>query len=589
MEHLFKVNLKGVISILSSHLYSTANVFLRELTQNCCDAITARKLQDPSAVGEITYELIDAENPILMIEDNGCGLTEEEIHKFLATIGMSSKRQEEDFIAARNDFIGQFGIGLLSAFMVCDELVVYTRSHKEGSSTYEWKGRGDGTYSLREVDKNMSVGTRVFIHSSKETVSHFTAENIKASLQKYCRFLPHKLTFVHGDNEEVLNSKAPWDVSLENLEREALAHRLGEEHFEGADILDCFKIEGDFISGYAYLIPDNSLGGARKNIVYIRNMFINDGVTDLLPDWACLFGLVLNSNDLTPSASRESLYEDKYLEDARKEIEKSLNIYLQTLNAHKPHILKTLINRYEPLLKNIAAQNEEFLRIVSPDLTYESSIGRFSFRDLLDQSSRLYYVTDADEFHKVAPIASASGHVVINAGYSFEPHIMRSIEHAKLSELDIEALLSCIESPQPAEEVNFESLVAKMDVVLDEFGLKVRLCKFSPREIPLLYFEDEYQRESRRFKRYKEKSNDLFSSLLSDVEQELPSRDILVNISNPLIQKLTMDEFAGQLNSIVKLLYVQSLLLGRYPLGVNELEVLNANLTTLIEFNLLNK
>ena len=131
MDHRFQVNLRGVIDLLSHHLYSTPGVFVRELLQNATDAIRARQHLEPDHLGSARVELIEKQDgglPTLLFSDEGVGLTEEELHRFLATIGESSKR--ETLEARRNDFIGQFGIGLLSCFMVCDELLVVTRSAK---------------------------------------------------------------------------------------------------------------------------------------------------------------------------------------------------------------------------------------------------------------------------------------------------------------------------------------------------------------------------------------------------------------------------------------------------------------------------
>ena len=130
----FQVNLRGVIDLLSDHLYSGPHVYIRELLQNGIDAITARQQVDPSHAGAVKLEIIegsDSRPTTLVAYDNGIGLTEDEVHEFLATIGQSSKRDTLE----RQDFIGQFGIGLLSGFVVSDEIVVITRSVKSGAKT----------------------------------------------------------------------------------------------------------------------------------------------------------------------------------------------------------------------------------------------------------------------------------------------------------------------------------------------------------------------------------------------------------------------------------------------------------------------
>ncbi len=94
MSHKFQINLRGLIELLSDHLYSGPEVFVRELLQNAVDAIRARLKLEPQHVGEISLELAAPKGkpPSVILIDNGIGLTEEEVHRFLATIGESSKR-----------------------------------------------------------------------------------------------------------------------------------------------------------------------------------------------------------------------------------------------------------------------------------------------------------------------------------------------------------------------------------------------------------------------------------------------------------------------------------------------------------------
>src|SRR5262245_1709954 len=135
----FQVNLGGVIDLLSNHLYSTPAVFIRELLQNATDAIRARQRLQKKHAGDIRLSL---EGEVLTLSDDGVGLTEEEVHQFLATIGESSKRGA--LPDPSGDFIGQFGIGLLSCFIVSREIVVITRSSRsEDAATLEWRGRDD--------------------------------------------------------------------------------------------------------------------------------------------------------------------------------------------------------------------------------------------------------------------------------------------------------------------------------------------------------------------------------------------------------------------------------------------------------------
>ena len=126
----FQVDLRGVVDLLARHLYSGPRVYLRELLQNAVDAITARRELEPDLQGQVRLRCSDGAT--LEVLDDGIGLTIDEASELLATIGSSSKR-DLTLGSARTEFLGQFGIGLLSAFMVADEIEMVTRSARPGS------------------------------------------------------------------------------------------------------------------------------------------------------------------------------------------------------------------------------------------------------------------------------------------------------------------------------------------------------------------------------------------------------------------------------------------------------------------------
>ncbi|MEM1349313.1 MAG: ATP-binding protein, partial [Myxococcota bacterium] len=199
MNHTFQINLRGIIDLLSDHLYSSPEVFLRELLQNGVDAIRARQRLEPEHHGRVTISVVEADDGRveLVFEDNGIGLTEEETHCFLATIGASSKREE--FAEQRNDFIGQFGIGLLSCFMVSDEIVMVTRSAKEPGCVVEWRGRADGTYDTRRLDPDAQpFGTQVYLSCREGRERLFQADEVARLARHYGSMLPFPIEVCAG-------------------------------------------------------------------------------------------------------------------------------------------------------------------------------------------------------------------------------------------------------------------------------------------------------------------------------------------------------------------------------------------------------
>lgn len=160
--HTFQVDLRGLVDLLSHHLYSSPKVYLRELLQNAVDAITARRAEQPDAPARVR---LYAENGTLRVEDSGVGLTEADVHSLLATIGRSSKRAE-GLQEARSDFLGQFGIGLLACFVVAERIRVVSRSARTPDAPpVEWTASDDGSYEVRTLppDARPEPGTTVHL------------------------------------------------------------------------------------------------------------------------------------------------------------------------------------------------------------------------------------------------------------------------------------------------------------------------------------------------------------------------------------------------------------------------------------------
>ena len=206
MDHTFQINLRGVIDLLSEHLYSGPEVYVRELLQNAVDAITARGHHDPAHAGDIRIECHAPKGkpPSLAVTDNGVGLTTEEVHKFLATIGLSSKKKKDP--ARPSDFIGQFGIGILSCFVVSEEIVVITRSAKDpAAKAVEWRAKADGTYTLKELDRDLDPGTQVWLTAKPGSESLFAADKVRELARHYGGLLPYPVRLTAGRATDTVN------------------------------------------------------------------------------------------------------------------------------------------------------------------------------------------------------------------------------------------------------------------------------------------------------------------------------------------------------------------------------------------------
>ena len=192
-----KVNTKNIFPVIKKWLYSDKDIFLRELVVNGCDAIT--KLNKLKSVGEAQYDekpridvILDSDAKTITISDNGIGMTEEEVKKYINQIAFSGA---EEFIEKykdeneQNQIIGHFGLGFYSAFMVADVVELETKSYN-GESAVLWKSDGGTEYTI-SASKKSEHGTRIVLHIGEDSTDFLSTERLRAILLKYCGFLPY--------------------------------------------------------------------------------------------------------------------------------------------------------------------------------------------------------------------------------------------------------------------------------------------------------------------------------------------------------------------------------------------------------------
>src|SRR5436189_6279515 len=250
VNRTFQVDLRGVVDLLSHHLYASPRVFVRELLQNAVDAITARRADDPSAPGAVRFESSDVTGDgTLRVHDTGIGLTEAQVHELLARIGRSSKRDDLGF--ARHEFLGQFGIGLLSCFLVADEIRVETRA--EGFPTVCWTGYADGRYSVAAADQpRAEVGTTVTLVPRRDAEQWLGGETVTDLARLYGSLLPVEVRVGHVHTTE---GGPPWAGEPGAARKQALvAYAQRVLDFTPFDVID-LDVPAAGLTGAAFVLP----------------------------------------------------------------------------------------------------------------------------------------------------------------------------------------------------------------------------------------------------------------------------------------------------------------------------------------------
>jgi molecular chaperone HtpG len=592
MSHKFQIDLSGIIELLSKHLYSSPQVYIRELLQNGVDAISARNALDSKHEGAILIRLShDAEKvPCLIIEDNGIGLTEEEIHRFLATIGQSSKRGVDKI---KGDFIGQFGIGLLSCFVVSSEIVVKTRSAKSEGQTIEWRGRDDGTYMVSFPDEEMNVGTQALLRCKPGSELYFSAEIVKKNVQYYGSLLPFPIRFEANGETIVVNEELPpWKrkYSSEQMEREAFMD-YGRRLFN-TNFFDYIRLESQIggVEGAAYVLPFSpSLASKKTHRVYLKNMLLSEDAEGLLPDWAFFVKSVVNVSKLKPTASRESFYEDETLVATRAALGTSLRAYLIDLAKNDQRRLSKLISLHYNSIKALAIDDEEFFRLFIDWLPFETSSGWVALGEYKKRHSVIRYVPNRDQFRQMAKVATAQSISLINSSYVHDTELL--YKHSEIfpsipiEVMTVDSLTHSFSFLSLDEQEQIANFLLNADAVLRDYQCTAEVRRFSPADLPVLYLAGNDAMFRRSIEQTKEAADSLWAGVLENFSTPFADADfaqLCFNYANPLVAKIARLEDKDLQEITIKTLYVQSLMLSHRPLSTQEMRLLNEGLLGLL-------
>ncbi|MGV8884207.1 MAG: HSP90 family protein [Microbacteriaceae bacterium] len=595
----FQVDLRGVIDLLSRHIYSSPQVFLRELLQNGRDAIAARtEVDGVASAGGIRIIPVSDNNDTFTFIDDGIGLTVDEVGELLATVGRSSKRDILDL--PRSDYLGQFGIGLLSCFMVADSIVIRSRSAKGGPGV-EWVGSADGTFTTRELNAEDTaarpIGTEVLLQPRADEVELLGTPSIIALATRFGEFLrtPIRVDLPTGGTETI-NREAHFAQPFERASDDLLDYGrsiLGAAPFEAIPL----SVPGTGTRGTAFVLPFAPPPGARQaSRVYLGSMLLSERVDDLLPDWAFFVRSVVDTTALHPTASREQLVADEALEFTRDELGAALRRWIVQLATTRPHRLAEFVAIHHVALRSLVASGDDIAPALVRWLTIETSIGTQTIGDLVRRTPHVRFAETVDEFQQIAGIASPSSPIV-NGGYVYDTNILRRLPEyfpgVTVEQVTVMGELDSLDSPPLADRAAALALEQRATAALSADDCEVEVRSFSPADLPGLYVADPDVLRSIERGKTRDVASGLWGSVVGRVDDfyageraasgaSPATARLCLNWSNPLVRTLATLDDDAVLSRSVQLVYVQSLLAGHRPLRASDRVLLSSALTDLV-------
>ncbi|MEV4480070.1 HSP90 family protein [Micromonospora coxensis] len=587
MDRTFQVDLRGVVDLLSHHLYGSPRVYVRELLQNAVDAITARRAAEPDAPARVLVEPPELTGDgTLRVHDTGIGLTEAQVHELLATIGRSSKRDELGF--SRHEFLGQFGIGLLSCFLVADEIRVVTRHGDQ--PTVLWTGWSDGRYAVAPAppgQERAEPGTTVTLVPRRDADQWFGTPTVTELARLYGSLLPVDVRV--GDTPTTAGPP-PWPTRPgAPLDRPALIRYAQQTlGFTPFDVVPLAVPEAG-LTGVAYILPTSVNPAARAgHRVHLKRMLLTEHADGLLPEWAFFARCVVDATELRPTASRESLYEDTLLTATRDALGDQVRGWLVRLARHDSHRLAEFLQIHHLGVKALALHDDEMLRLVDQWWPMDTNVGTLTLAEFRRRHGLIRYAAGLDEFRQLAAVAAAQDLAVVNGGYTYDTELIErlpTVDRSVLVErLEPSDLTTRFDSLDPQVELALRPFLTGAQRALERLGCEVVVRAYDPVSLPALYLVSRSAAFNDQLAASRDKADELWGGVLDALAASAPPDrpQLVLNHRNPLVRRVTTLTDPELVGLAVEALYGQALLLGHHPIRAADAALLNSSFLGLL-------
>ncbi len=575
------IHANNIMPIIKRWLYSDKDIFIREMVSNGCDAITKYKMIHPGTEEDfrVTVE-VDKEKSELRFMDNGIGMTEEEVHKYINQVAFSSA---EEFLknygsenAEKGGIIGHFGLGFYSAFMVASKVTIDTLSYKEGSEAVRWESADGMQFEMSPSDK-AERGTVITLHISEEEKEFLETYRVREVLDRYCGYLAIPVYLkdlaakpvpaekkdgtdgaegVEGDKEQepkmpepqLVNETSPlWLKNPKDCtdeEYKAFYRKLFHE-FEDPLFWVHLNVEYPFnLKGILYFPKLKNDFGAREGEIklFSGQVFVANNIKEVIPEFLMLLKGVIDCPDLPLNVSRSFLQNDGYVKKLSAHITKKVADRLTGLFNTQRETYQTYWDDIHPFIKFGCIRDMKFFDAVKSILLVKTTAGEYytleeyKSRNSGKAGKKIYYTNDSKRQAASVELYTQRGIDVAVMEHGIDGNFLSFMEYGGgLEEVtfarvdaDVESLK---EESDEGKDVSREALEKLFREALDQKELEVKLEALSNRDLSALLVEDE---QSRRFKEM---------SRMYGQDFKMPEKFTLVlNRLNPTVQAVAARE-----------------------------------------------
>ena len=452
---------ENIFPVIKQFLYSDHEIFLRELVANAVDA--SQKMKAIASNGDFKGELgelkvrveLDEDAKTLRIIDNGIGMTDEEIDKYINQIAFSSAGEFLEKYKDQN-IIGHFGLGFYSAFMVAKKVTIESLSWKEGAKGVIWSCEGNPEFEMGPCEK-ADRGTVITLYLDDEAAKDYgTKGKIQQLLDKYCKFMPVPVVFgkeqewkdgkyVDTDKDNVINKIEPlWTRKPSELKEEDYMKFYRDLYPMKEDPLFYIHLNVDYpfnLTGILYFPKIKDRMAIEKNNIqlYCNQMFVTDHVDNIVPDFLTLLHGVIDSPDIPLNVSRSYLQADENVKKISTYITKKVADRLEEIFKNEREAWEKKWDNLKLFIEYGMLSDEKFCERALKFALFKNTDGKyFSLEDYrkaiaenqTDKDKKVVYLyaTDTDEQYAFIEAAKNKGYDVLLMDCELDAHYVNLLE-----------------------------------------------------------------------------------------------------------------------------------------------------------------
>lgn len=562
-EGQIKISSENMMPIIKKWLYSDKDIFLREIVANGVDAITKfKKLVTMGEAAETEGEeycvkiSVDKKAKTLTVEDNGIGMTEEEVENYITQIAFSGA---SDFLAkyekaGGDGIIGHFGLGFYSAYMVSELVEIETKSYKDGAAAVKWASDGNSTYSIDACDR-AERGTKIIMHISNDEKEFLSEDKIKSLVKKYCSFMPYNIYVNYKGNgkDSALNTVLPLyakspkectDEEYKNFYTDTFMDYEAPIFWVHLDMDYPFKLKGIL---YFPKVKNKVELERGKVKLYCNQVFIADNIKEVIPEFLMLLNGVIDCPDIPLNVSRSFLQNDKQVQRITKYIIKKVADKLTSLFKNDRAKYEECWGDLANFIKFGCIKENDFYDKVKDIIIWKDLDGNYKplddFIGVTEENGEdkkessenreapkpktVYYVSDPQQQAQYIKMFKDNGLDAINCDTFIDPHFISFIEYKMPDKVKFMRIDADVAGALKGEDGADDSVLVdifKNAIGDDKVTVKTQVLKNG--DVPAVITVDEYMRRYSEMGQFYGMSDDQIGKTL------------IVNTANPVVGKI---------------------------------------------------